>query len=122
MSQPEATNPFAEQEWPLEPCAGDTHTDADGGLWTYLFIEYGVKGGRWAYMHIPGYPKRVVIDRFQNMQSANFLGMLSIPWDGLSKLGWVLAKAHCQPVQEKLEPLPAELVRFERLEKPPEED
>lgn len=113
-------NLFAEQDWPLEPCAGDTHTDDQGRLWTCYAIGFGARGGRWAYQH--GQHEVVVIDTRQHMQSAFFKGMLSVPWDGLSKLGWVLDKAHCQPVQEKLEPEPADPIRFERLERPPEED
>jgi hypothetical protein len=56
------------------------------------------------------------------MHSVGFKGMLSIPWDGLSKLGWVLAKEHCQPVAEKLVSAPHDPVRFERLPEPPSED
>lgn len=123
----EGVNSFAEQDWPLEPCAGDTHTDDQGRLWTCFVIGHGARGGRWAYYQVVGrfgdcFPKlAVLIDTRQHLQAAHFAGMLAIPWDGLSKLGWVLGKQWCQPVAEKLEPLPSEGVRFERLEKPPED-
>lgn len=119
MSEPQGVNPFAEQDWPLEPCAGDTHTDDQGRVWTCYVIDYGARGGRWAYR--VQWPNRVVADTRQHLQSAKFAGMLSIPWDGLTKLGWVLGKQWCQPVQEKLEQEPVDSVRFERLDKPPED-
>lgn len=116
------TNPFAEQDWPLEPCAGDTHTDSDGRAWTCCRIEYGARGGRWAYSKVVGRPQHgVVIDTRQNLHAAHFAGMLAVPWDGLSKLGWVLDRKHCQPVPEKIEPAPLDATRFERLDKPPED-
>lgn len=122
MTSPDGVNPFAEQDWPLTPCAGDTHTDPQGREWTCCQIEYGARGGRWAYSKVIGQSwKGVVADTRQHLNSPAFAGMLSIPWDGLSKLGWVLAKEHCQPAPEKLEPLPTEGVRFERLERPPDE-
>ena len=118
----EGTNPFAEQEWPLEPCAGDVHTDDQGRLWTCCPIAFGVRGGRWVYDRYVGLSwKGVVVDSRQNHQAAHFAGMLAVPWDGLSKLGWVLGKSWCQPVVEKLESEPVDGVRFERLDKPPED-
>ena len=118
----QGTNPFADQDWPLEPCAGDTHTDPEGRVWTCCAIDYGARGGRWAYAKVIGQTwKGVVIDTRQHLNAPHFAGMLSIPWDGLSKLGWVLGKQWCQPVQEKLEQEPVDATRFERLEKPPED-
>lgn len=119
MADLEGTNPFADQDWPLEPCAGDTHTDDQGRLWTSCIIGYGARGGRWAYASLP--EGRVVVDSRQNLQSPHFKGMLAVPWDGLSKLGWVLGREWCQPVAEKMVPEPQEGVRFERLDKPPED-
>ena len=116
-----STNPFAEQDWPLEPCAGDTHTDAEGRLWTCHSIAYGARGGRWAYDGGTSL-NSVVIDTRQHLQSSRFAGMLATPWDGLSKLGWVLGKQWCQPVPEKIMPEPHDAVRFERLTEPPTED
>ena|SRR3990167_6139407 len=122
MSTPEGISPFAEGDWPLEPCSGDTHTDAQGRLWTFCQIAYGVRGGRWAYAKVIGQSwKGVVVDTRQHLHAAHFAGMLALPWEGLTKFGWVLAKEHCQPVREKLEPEPPEAIRFERLEKPPDE-
>lgn len=118
MSTPEGTNPFDQPDWPLEPCSGDTHTDDQGRSWRCWAITYGVKGGRWGYS-TPG--QGLVVDTRQNLQSTQFQGMLAVPWDGLTKLGWVLGKQWCQPVVEKLEPEPVDSVRFERLEQPPEE-
>ena len=115
----EGVNLFEQPDWPLEPCAGDTHTDAQGRLWTCYGIGFGAKGGRWAY-HIN--PNRVAVDTRQNLHSAHFAGMLALPWDGLTKLGWVLAKAHCSAVPEKLEIEPPEATRFERLDKPPSQE
>lgn len=123
--------PFAEQEWPLEPCAGDTHTDAQGRQWTCMAIVQGARGGRWAYqmpansVHVSNQHEfgiTVVVDTIQNIHTYRFQGMLALPWDGVSKLGWVLAKEHCPPVHEKLVAAPKEAVRFERLEEPPKED
>ena len=111
-------NPFDTPEFTLEPCAGDTRTDDQGRLWTSCPIAYGARGGRWAYWTTLG---RVVVDTHQHFHASRFAGMLAVPWDGLSKLGWVLDKAHCQPVAEKLEPAPQDRVRFERLDKPPED-
>lgn len=113
-----STNPFDQPDWPLEPCAGDTHTDDQGRVWTFRAIAFGVQGGRWSYN---SYDSQVVIDSRQHLHAAHFAGMLAIPWDGLSKLGWVLGREWCQPVAEKLEPLPVDVTRFERLEKPPED-
>ena len=120
MTEQQSTNPFEQQEWPLEPCAGDTHTDADGRLWTCSVIAYGARGGRWAF-EAQG-SNRVVVDTRQNLSSAHFKGMLAVPWDGLAKLGWVLGREWCQTVAEKLEPEPVDAVRFERLEQPTKED
>lgn len=118
-----STNPFAEQEWPSEPCAGDTHSDSEGRLWTFCPIEHGLKGGRWAYSTVIGRPwKGVVVDVLQHLQAAHFAGMLSIPWDGHAKLCWVLGREHCHPVPQKRVPAPPETTRFERLEKPPSEE
>ncbi len=123
MTQPAGgVSPFAEGGWPLEPCAGDQHTDTQGRLWTCCQIEYGARGGRWAYSKVIAQPwKGVVVDTRQHLQSPAFAGMLALPWDGLTKLGWVLAKEHCQPVREKLVPEPPEATRFERLDEPPDE-
>ena len=118
MSTPEGVSPFAEGDWPLEPCAGDTHTDSQGRLWTCCAIAYGARGGRWAY-YTTSARLSVVVDTRQHLQSPAFAGMLALPWDGLTKLGWVLAKAHCSAVPEKLEIEPPEATRFERLEQPP---
>lgn len=115
----EPTNPFAEQDWPLEPCAGDQHTDDQGRLWTCHPIAYGARGGRWAYRQ---QTSGVVVDTRQHLHSPTFVGMLALPWDGLTKLGWVLAKVYCQPVREKLVPEPPEATRFERLPEPPSEE
>ena len=119
MSTPEGFSPFAEGDWPLEPCAGDTHIDEQGRVWSCYGIGFGAKGGRWAY-HIN--PNRVAVDTRQNLHSAHFAGMLALPWDGLTKLGWVLAKEHCPAVRELLVPEPLEGTRFERLDKPPTQE
>lgn len=116
------TELLAEQDWPLGPCASDTHTDSEGRLWTFCPITQGVRGGRWAYQLVIGQSwKGIIADTRQNLRAAHFAGMLAVPWDGLLKLGWILDSKHCQPSPEKLEPLPTESVRFERLEKPPED-
>ena len=115
----DGVNPFDQPDWPPEPCAGDTHTDSQERKWTCFWIVGGRKGGRWAYLTSDGH---VLVDDRQNLQASHFQGMLSIPWDGLTKLGWVLAKEHCQPVHEKLVPEPPEAIRFERLSEPPKED
>ena len=118
-----SANPFDEPDWPLEPCAGDTHTDDQGRLWTFCAIVHGVRGGRWAYQVIVDRSwKGIIVDTRQNLQAAQFAGMLAIPWAGLTKLGWVLDRKHCPPVREKLEPEPVNSVRFERLESPPEDN
>ena len=125
MTQPvDGVNPFDQPDWPLEPCAGDLHTDEQGRLWTFYPIAYGARGGRWAYSQVIGRPtlKGVVVDTRQHLQSLAFAGMLALPWDGLTKLGWVLAKEHCQPVREKLVSEPPEATRFERLSEPPKEE
>ena len=116
---PEGTNLFEQQEWPLEPCANDTHTDPQGRVWSCHRICGGEKGGRWAYHSILN---TVLVDSIQNMRSAHFVGMLAVPWDGVSKLGWVLGRQWCSPAPVKLETAPVEATRFERLAKPPEED
>lgn len=115
-----STNPFTEPNWPLEPAPGATHIDDQGRLWTSCLISYGARGGRWAYAHEG--QSQVVIDTRQHLQSVRFVGMLAAPWDGLTKQGWVLARAHCSPSPEKIESAPHDAVRFERLEEPPEED
>ena len=121
---PEGFSPFAEPDWPLEPCAGDTHTDPEGRLWTFKHIVGGQKGGRWAYHLTSVDPQRnaVLADTRQNLQAHHFAGMLALPWDGLSKLGWVLGKAWCQPVRDKIVPEPQEGIRFERLSEPPTQE
>ena len=111
-------HPHTEQDWPLEPCAGDTHTDPEGRIWTCRAISYGIKGGRWAYN---SYDSQVVVDIRQHLHAAHFACMLAIPWDGLSKLGWVLGRKWCPTIPDKLESAPAEGTRFERLEQPPED-
>ena len=118
-----STNTFAEQDWPLEPCVGDTHTDDQGREWTCRAINYGARGGRWAYytQFGDGTHLSVIIDTRQNLQSSHFAGMLAVPWDGQSKLSWVLGRQWCQPVQEKIETEPLDATRFERLERPPED-
>ena len=119
----DGVNPFDQPDWPLEPCAGDLHTDEQGRLWMFYPIAYGARGGRWAYSQVIGQPwKGVVVDTRQHLQSPAFAGMLALPWDGLTKLGWVLAKEHCLAVREKLVSEPPEATRFERLEQPPEEE
>ena len=120
MTEQQSVNPFDQPDWPLEPCAGDTHTDAQQRVWTSHVITYGVRGGRWAYFTDHLTP-RVVVDSRQNLQAAHFAGMLSIPWDGLSKLGWVLGKQWCQPILDKIESEPVDSVRFEHLPEPPKE-
>lgn len=114
-------NPFAEHDWPIEPCAGDTHTDPEGRLWTYYVVSYGARGGRWAY-HAQQATHQIVVDTRQHLQSPHFAGMLSVPWDGLSKLVWVLGKPWCPRVTDKLESAPIDSTRFERLPEPPQED
>ena len=121
MSAPDGVNPFDQPDWPLEPCSGDTHTDAQGRLWTCCAIAYGARGGRWAYWS-SAFRLAVVVDTRQHLQSPMFAGMLALPWDGLTKLGWVLAKEHCRPVRETLMSEPPEATRFERLEQPPQEE
>ena len=118
-----STNLFEQPDWPLEPCAGDTHTDPEGRLWTCCQIIYGARGGRWAYCHVIGKPElSIVVDTRQHFHAAHFAGMLALPWDGLSKLGWVLDRKHCQPITEKLEREPVDAVRFERLPEPPSQE
>ena len=117
-------NPFAEQEWPLEPCAGDVHTDHQGRVWVCCAIAGGAKGGRWAYHVITAdYTyKGVVADTNQHFHAVHFQGMLALPWDGVSKLGWVLGRKWCSPINVKLEFAPHDATRFERLDTPPEEE
>ena len=121
MSTPEGVSLFEQPDWPLEPCAGDTHTDAQGRLWTCCSIAYGARGGRWAY-YTTSARLSVVVDTRQHLQSPAFAGMLALPWDGMTKLGWVLAKEHCLAVRELLVPEPPEGTRFERLDKPPTQE
>jgi hypothetical protein len=120
---PEGINLFDQPDWPLEPCAGDLHIDSQKRLWTCCQIEYGARGGRWAYAKVLGQPwKGVVVDTRQHLQSSAFAGMLALPWDGLTKLGWVLAKEHCPAMREQLVPEPPEGTRFERLDEPPTQE
>ena len=119
----DGVNPFEQPDWPLTPCAGDTHIDPQGRLWTCCQIDYGARGGRWAYSKMIGQLwKGVVADTRQHLQSPAFAGMLALPWDGLTKLGWVLAKEHCQLVREQFVPEPPETTRFERLSEPPSQE
>ena len=117
MSDVESHNHFEQPDWPLEPCTGDTHLDSQGRLWTCYAIHYGAHGGRWAYRAF--WPKTVVVYTHQHFHANHFAGMLSMPWDGFSKLGWVLGKQWCSPVAEKLVQEPVDGVRFERLQEPP---
>lgn len=120
----EGFSAFAEQEWPLTPAVGDKHTDPQGREWTCFAIAGGSKGGRWAYHVITAdYTyKGVVADTNQHFHAVHFAGMLALPWDGSSKLGWVLGRKWCSPVAVKMEFAPRDATRFERLEEPPQED